>query len=196
VPSARSYWIGGSPCAGKSTIAGLLAARHGLAHVECDAGAEARVVRMGGRTEMGTCERLSRPPEWQAAREIAFYRDQFPFLLAEFPADEPMLVEGADLLPELLQEIAVPAYRAVWVVPTPDFQVRHYESRPWVADYLKDCADPARAFQNWMRRDMLFAEHVRTQAAALGGEVLVVDGSRPVTETARQVEEHFRLNRT
>ena len=83
--------------------------------------------------------------------------------------------------------------RAIWVVPTPDFQLSHYRRREWVAPYLKDCAHPARAFANWMRRDILFAEHVRQRAAELGGTVIVVDGSRSVEEIAGMVGDHFRL---
>src|SRR5919206_186692 len=44
----RCYWIGGSPCAGKSSLAAMLASRHGLLHVECDVGAEQRLARMSG----------------------------------------------------------------------------------------------------------------------------------------------------
>ena len=99
------YWIGGSPCAGKSSLAAMLATRHGLLHVECDAGAEQRVARMAGRqlatyeelSALGTCERLAKPPRWQAERELAFYREQFSFLLDELaalPADRPAIVEG------------------------------------------------------------------------------------------------------
>src|SRR6266545_7951771 len=88
------YWIGGSPCAGKSSIAALFAARHGLVHFECDAGADRRLAKMARSrppafaelTELGTCERLARPPRWQALREVGFYREQFDFLLEEIPS--------------------------------------------------------------------------------------------------------------
>ena len=36
---SRVLWLGGSPCTGKSTVAGLLAARHGL-RVYAERGAE------------------------------------------------------------------------------------------------------------------------------------------------------------
>jgi hypothetical protein len=124
---------------------------------------------------------------------VGFYREQFDFLLEEIPSAPRVLVEGADLLPELLRRIDVPTERAIWVVPTPDFQLSHYRRREWVAPYLKDCAHPARAFANWMRRDILFAEHVRQRAAELGGTVIVVDGSRSVEEIAGMVGDHFRL---
>jgi hypothetical protein len=39
-------------------------------------------------TALSTGERLARPPDRQCAREVAFYTEQFPFLLAELP-DRP-----------------------------------------------------------------------------------------------------------
>jgi hypothetical protein len=205
VDPGACYWIGGSPCAGKSSVAARLATRHGLLHVECDLGAEQRVARMAGRrlaayeelTALGTCARLARPPEWQAERELAFYREQFPFLLEELgalPAGRPAVVEGADLLPDLLEGIGVPMDRAVWMVPTPAFQLRHYATREWVPAYLQDCADPERAFRNWMRRDVLFAEHVRELAGSVGGQVLVVDGVESLEEAVGLVERRFGLD--
>jgi hypothetical protein len=178
------YWIGGSPCAGKSSIARLLSLRHELPHVECD-------VVLPAPADIDRCARLAFPPEWQASREISFYAARFDSLLAVLPADG--VVEGADLLPELLADHDVPMSQAIWVVPTPDFQLRHYRAREWAAAYVAECPDPAQAFANWMRRDMLFAEHVRAQASAVGGRVVVVDGGRSVAENLRLVERHFGL---
>jgi hypothetical protein len=92
----RLYWIGGSPCAGKSSVAARLATRHDLLHVDCDSGAEQRLARMAGHhlaayeelTALGTCERLARPPEWQADRELAFYGSNSASFLEFSPADQ------------------------------------------------------------------------------------------------------------
>jgi hypothetical protein len=180
------YWIGGSPCAGKSSIARLLAARHGLRHFECDA-------RLTPPADPDKCGRLARSPEWQAAREIAFYRDRFGAVVASLPSDDRVLAEGTDLLPELLAGHGVPMNQAIWIVPTPEFQLRYYAQREWVAAYLEECADPVQAFENWMRRDILFADHVRERAAGLGATVMIVDGGRSFEQNAGLVEEHFGL---
>ncbi len=97
------YWIGGSPCAGKTSIARLLAERHGLVHVECDAGTQPRLAAMAGRglagydelTALGTCDRLAMPPAWQAEREVAFYHEQFPYLLAAALGGTVLVVDGS-----------------------------------------------------------------------------------------------------
>lgn len=196
------YWIGGSPCAGKSSIAALLAARHGLRHFECDAGASSRMDRMAGLglpaydqlAALDTCARLARPPEWQVELEVAFYGEQFRFLLDELPDEVPLLVEGADLLPALLAGAGVPLDRSVWIVPTAGFQLRHYADRPWVGPYLATCPDPAAAFDSWMQRDVGYARHVRTTAEQLGGRVITVDGRHPLEQTASLVEQHFGLS--
>ncbi len=183
----------------------MLADRHGLRHVECDLGAEQRLARMTGHglaayTELiglSVCERLSRPPRWQAERELAFYREQFDFLVAELaalPGDRAVVVEGADLLPDLLHGNGVAMDRAVWMVPTAQFQLRHYALRDWVPAYLQDCADPEQAFRNWMHRDALFAGHVTELAAAVGGRVITVDGTRSLEETVQTIERHLGLS--
>jgi hypothetical protein len=175
------YWLGGSPCAGKSSVARLLAARYGIEHFECDA-------VLGVQRS----PRFARSPRWQADREVAFYRAQFGRVVSELPAG-PALVEGADLLPSCLHELGVPPSRAIWLVPTPSFQRRWYAAREWVTPYLSGYPDPAAAFESWMRRDELFAEHVRVTATAAGYRVMVVDGSRTIPETAGIIEAHLSL---
>ena len=195
------YWIGGSPCAGKSSVAALLAEQYGLRYVQCDAGTDDRMRLMAGRglpaydelTALATCERLARRPQWQCARVIDFYAEQFPFLLASLPGDPARLVEGADLLPELLAGHGVPPEQSIWIVPSAEFQVRHYAQRPWVDTYLAGCPDPAAAFDSWMQRDVRFAAHVRRTAAELGRRVIVVDGTGTLAGTAAEVAPHLGL---
>jgi hypothetical protein len=201
-PAGATFYIGGSPCAGKSTIADLLARRHDLHAFHCDEGAEPRLALVRRSPSQAIrqlvalpdCDRLSRPPAWQAEQEVNFYREQFPYLLEELrTAPRPGVAEGADLLPELLHQAGIPFARAVWVVPTPRFQLEHYARRPWAHDYVAACPDPPAAFANWMERDARFAGHVAAQAARLGGKLLVVDGSRPVDDVAAEVARHFGL---
>jgi hypothetical protein len=78
----------------------------------------------------------------------AFYREQFPFPLEELGAllaGRPAVVEGADLLPDLLEGVGVPMDRGVWMVPTPEFQLRHYATRERVPAYNGASASTRRA---------------------------------------------------
>ena len=156
------YWLGGSPCAGKSSVADLLAERYGLAVYRCD-DAFFRHSQICNPQDQPTLHAIStmswdqiwmRPVDVQVASERAAYREEFPMILADLrglPQDRPILVEGAACLPELVEQVAA-AQGALWFVPTPAFQRRHYSQRGFIQEILGQCRDPQQAWANWMDR--------------------------------------------
>lgn len=187
-------WIGGSPCAGKSTLAATLAGQYGLTHYSCDDALPAHVQRSNAATypllhqlAMSSWDEVwTRPVERQICEELAFYREEFPLILedlAAFPPGTPLVAEGTALLPELVAPLLQGQRRAIWLVPTASFQREHYARRPWIDDILRQCADPALAFDNWMQRDIGFADTVEASARALDLPVIRVDG----TENAERI---------
>ncbi len=199
------YWLGGSPCSGKSTIAELLAKRYNLHYFNCDATFE-RHLQASDPAAQPTLHRLRTmnsdaiwlaPVAEQVARVIAIYREEFPLLLADLavlPIDRPILAEGAALMPELVMQTLAWTKRSAWVVPTPAFQQTQYAQRPWVADVLKDCRDPEQAFANWMARDAAFADYVATTARAQGLPLLLVDGVQTIAENVAWVAAQLQPN--
>lgn len=200
------YWLGGSPCAGKSTVAEMLARAYDWLYINCDS-------RFGDHQQQSDPHRqptlhrlatLTSDEIWltpvldQVARVIAIYREEFPLLLADLavaPTERPILLEGAALLPELVAPLAT-AEHAAWLVPTPTFQQHHYAQRPWIRDVLKGCSDPAQAFANWMQRDISFAQYVITTAQQHGLPLLQVDGSQSLAQTAAWVATQWGLPST
>src|SRR5947209_928431 len=137
------WWVGGSPCAGKSALAATLASRHGLACYHCDEALAAHVRRaaplaypmMHKLTTTPWHDLWMRPVEVMIREELAFYREEFPLVLADlrgFPAAAPVIAEGTALLPELVAPHLAAPHRAVWLVPSADFQREHYSQRPWI----------------------------------------------------------------
>lgn len=194
---ARTYWIGGSPCAGKSSVAAALADRFGMKSYTCDDAFEVhkQIVDPGRFPTLHRVSRLSwndlwmRPVNQQVRDEIQLYVEEFPLILddlRQLPRDRPILAEGSALMPALLEEIGVPHDRAIWIVLAPAFQRQHYTRRDWIAGILAACEDPDQAWRNWMARDIRFAVHIAAEATALGRPVITVDGSQPLaTVTAR-----------
>lgn len=45
---------------------------------------------------------------------------------------------------------------------------------------LEGTSNPEQAFENWMQRDILFAQMVRKEAQKLGYPSLMTDGSRSI----------------
>ncbi len=197
------FWLGGSPCAGKSTIARTLADRYGLAVFHCDDTFD-RHLRLATTTDQPTLARLRtktadevwlEPVRAQVEQEIAIYREQWPLLLDEIAAPtRPLIVEGAALLPDLVAPLLADRHHAIWVVPDADFQREHYSRRPWTADVLAACSDPAQGYAHWMQRDITFARWVRARVQAHGLASLVVDGRHTLNENAAAVAKHFVLS--
>jgi 2-phosphoglycerate kinase len=201
------YWIGGSPCSGKSSITGIVAAQHGLRIYHCDDHFAAHVAA----AERDTHPRLHwlqsatwddifmRPLAELVADMVAIYREEFDLILAELEALRsplPLLVEGAALLPSLVAPLLSGPAHAVFVIPTGQFQRATYARRPWPAALLAQCRDPQQAWANWMDRDEQFGRYVAGEADAQGLAVLPVDGARTLQQNAVLVGAHFRLNQT
>lgn len=201
---AHVYWIGGSPCSGKSSTAQALAGRFGLHYYNCDEAffRHAGIVTPEQQPAFHRVTRYSpeelwmRPVDDLLADELTIYNEEFPLILQDLldlPAEAPILAEGAALLPKQVAPLLAAQKRAIWMLPTPAFQWQHYRQRAWARDVVKDCSDPEQAFRNWMERDVQFARQVRKQADRLGLLSIVVDGSRSVEAITAQVQAHFGL---
>ena len=198
------FWLGGSPCSGKSTISEILASRFGLDVYHVDEAFEAHAQSFDPALQpaltrwcASSWEQRWMQPVGRLLRDvIACYREHFTLVLEDLrstPKHKPLLVEGAALLPGEVAGVLAERRRAVWVVPTADFQREHYSKREWVGGVVGQCENPEAAFDNWMGRDIEFARWVAAEAGALGLEILRADGTRTAEENASAVASHFRL---
>ena len=200
------YWIGGSPCSGKSSISRILAQRCGLALYEVDASLPRLQARFDPQryptlfrwTSTPWDDLWMQPPEALLDQAKAAYAEHFSLTLDELAvqaASRPVLVEGTALLPGLVRPLLADLQRAVWVVPSEAFQRRMYPQRgEWVADLLAECRDPQAALQNWMDRDAAFGRWVLAETARLGLPSLVIDGSQTIEQNADRLARLLNLN--
>lgn len=198
------YYLTGSPCSGKSTLAGLLAPQSGLEALHYD---DYMLLFMQQLAEGGNAlfqkmltlspeETWMRPPEEMKAEEWQMYDDMLPLMLQEVENRGPaarVMLEGAGLPPGEMKRRGVPYNRYLCMVPTPAFQLEKYAQRPWAKAFLQGCTDPDAAFQNWMQRDMLMAEAMHHAADEAGYRTIVVDGSKTIEQTAVLAKAHFGL---
>lgn len=127
--------------------------------------------------------------------EWCFYEEIFPYVTSYLliNQDKPLLLEGAGLLPHLVKSLEEPAVSYLCLTPTADFQKKHYRQREWVPYVLEGTSNPEQAFENWMQRDILFAQLVRKEAQKLGYPTLMTDGSRSEKETAEEIARLLKL---
>ena len=198
------YMIGGSPCSGKSTIASLLARQYQLLHIKLDdlvdemmsqASVDSQPICLL-RQDRNPEQILMRNPEEMADEEWRFYEEIFPYVKSYLikNQDRPLLVEGAGLLPHLIKSLEEPAVSYLCLTPTADFQKKHYRQREWVPYVLEGTTNPDKAFENWMQRDILFAQMVRKEAMELGYSSLLIDGSQSENQTMKEVARLLKLS--
>jgi 2-phosphoglycerate kinase len=198
------YWIGGSPCAGKSSLAEILAARYGLYLYQADEAyvRHEKIVTQESHpifyklTHSSSEDVWMRPVEQQVEEEIRLYQEEFPLILEELlalPKSQPILAEGAALLPECVIPLLSERQQATWIIPTEEFQLTHYGRRAWAKEVVKTCTNPEQAFHNWMQRDRRFAAFIEQEASRRGMAVMVIDGTRSLTDNTTLVERYFQL---
>ncbi len=197
------FFIGGSPCSGKSTVAEALSTQFGLTYFKADDHLDEFTTR-GAAEGLPVCQRIQRmspdeiwmrPPQEQCQGELDYYAEIAPFVLEKLRHQpRPIIAEGAAFLPSLMRAQSIPADRYIAIVPSADFQISRYRQRPWVPHVLQGCTDPDVAFDNWMARDVLFAQDVRLQSIRAGYACLITDGMVSPEERMAQVAAHFRLS--
>lgn len=198
------FWLGGSPCAGKSSIGEILAARFELDVYLVDKAFDAHAQHFDPELHPALTrwrasswnQRWMQPVESLVRDVIACYREHFTLVLEDIlsmPGRRPLLVEGSALLPRQVADVLAERSHAIWVVPAAGFQREHYSKREWVRGILEQCDSPQVAFHNWMERDAEFARRVAAEACAMGLELLTVDGKQTIEENALTVASHFQL---
>ena len=200
-------WLGGAPCAGKSSVAEILVSRFDIDVYHVDEAFNTQVSRLDERAQPALLrwmtsswdERWIRPPEVLLADVIECYREHVSFILEDLRtlvSNSPrVLVEGTALLPDSIAPLLTSYERGIWLIPTQPFQEHNYARRMWVDGILRQCADPQVAFRNWMRRDAAFARWVARQAHNRGLTSIEIDGSRSIEQIADSVARQFVLTK-
>jgi len=198
------FWLGGSPCSGKSAISHILASRFNLDVYHVDKAFETHTQRLDPAHQPALtkwCEsswndRWMQPIDSLVQDVIACYREHFTLIcedILEMPKHKSLLVEGTALLPAEVIKVLTKRNDAIWIIPSGDFQTAHYSEREWAWNVVAQCSDPEAAFHNWMERDIRFANWVEAEVTALDLPILRVDGNRTLQENAEAVATHFQF---
>ncbi|MER5499593.1 hypothetical protein ABT096_20650 [Streptomyces sp. NPDC002561] len=200
----RALWIGGAQWSGKTTVAELIARKHGLTVYHYDyhdaRGHQdrriARRVALGEPVEDPTPDHVwsDRSPEEMAAETLAGFPVRFEWALDDLRAlftGRPAIAEGWGLRPELVAPLLDSPRRMVVLVPTEDFRQHQLRTLPRAGTLDVPVTDPARSQANRLARDRLVAEDAARNARRLGIRVIEVDGTLDAVAVAAEVAECF-----
>ncbi len=181
----RIFFIGGSPCSGKSTVAERISKEFGAYYFKVDdfldeftkSAADKGKVVCQKILMMSPDEIWLRDPIVQCDEEFLFYEEisESVFEKLEHVDADFIVTEGAAYTPKIMRSYGAKAY--ISIIPTAEFQVSHYKEREWVPYVLEGCSDKKCAFDNWMKRDILFAQRVEAACGEYGVPCIVNDGS-------------------
>ena len=201
-----TYYIGGSPCSGKSTIAEVLSKKYDLYYFKVDDYLD-KYMKMGASNKKEICSKVEvmtpeqiwmRDPLVQCEEELLIYEEIFEFILEDLKqidCKNGIITEGAAYLPKLVKHFNIPVERYISITPSKEFQIFHYSKREWIPYILAECSNKEKAFENWMNRDVLFAEAVQQQCEELGYVSHINNGELAVDELINKVVSHFGLER-
>jgi hypothetical protein len=194
-------WVGGSVCAGKSSVAIILAERYGLRVYHFDRQEPFHIYRSVPERQphliafmaMTMDQRwVLRNPDEMARQAIAQWaEDRFPMVVDDLlglPGAGAIIAEGAGLFPAQVAPLLSDARAAIWLIASPEFirQVRTVRGE----GVSKATSDPPRAFENLVARDVSMAQYIRRETEQRGLTVVDVDAST-VADIADKVEQHF-----
>src|SRR5205823_6244631 len=131
------FWLGGSPCAGKTSISEIIASRFDLDVYRVDEAFESHARRFDPLrhpaltkwSQSSWDQRWMQPVDSLLQDVITCYREHFTLVLEDIlplPKRKFLLVEGTALLPSQVADVLSRQSRAIWLVPTADFQRAHY----------------------------------------------------------------------
>lgn len=109
------YYIGGSPCSGKSTIAEILSKKYDLYYYKVDDYLD-KYMQLGAakgyeickkQTELSADQIWMRDPNLQCAEEIQWYEEVFEFIQKDIKAlscRKEIITEGTAYMPKLMKK--------------------------------------------------------------------------------------------
>lgn len=196
------YWLGGSPCGGKSSVADWLSHHLNIPVYHIDDHINRHLAMITPEKQPALYrwqtrtwdERWLQPLERLLQDAIDCYTEHFHLLLPEVLAlagAEALIVEGNPPLPSLIQPyLATPAH-GIHLVSPPALLRQYYQQRDWAGTILKQCSDPEQAFNNWMERDIAFAHYIEEQSRQYHLRCLISDDKLSIESKAKKVAKHY-----
>lgn len=199
------YWIGGSTCAGKSTITNMLSATYGFTVYHCDEylgkhleqSNSLEYPNLNKGTKLSWDDILSIKEDEFLSWTIDLFTEEYEMILEDLDklADgKPILVEGINLLPKLIIDEIVDVNKAIWLVAEEDFYKKHQLQRKELFDRINKCSDPDQALHNYMNHDLAFGKYIENEAQRLDLKVMLIKNDNDIMKNIDVISTHFNLN--
>ncbi len=180
-------WIGGPPGCGKTSVATRIARRHGVRWYGADTQTWShrdRALAAGNRAAL-RWEQMTPSQRWEGLTpaellELSLHAERGAMVvedLQRLPTSPLIVAEGSPLSPAVVSSGVAQRSRAIWLLPTPEFQRARLDER--------------KLRRGPCELHLRLAAEIERDARKHGAPILVVDGSRDVDEMVEVVEGLF-----
>ena len=204
------YWIAGGPCAGKTTVSGILAKSYGFTLYEGDKHA------FGDHWERVTPEKhpdrymmKSRTQKEGSGtwffedsieeiiqRLLDLGREDFEMViedLYQLPGNKNILVDTFAGVTELVYKMTSPQ-KVIFMVAEEEFQRDVWSKRDWVKEYLKASSDPKKTLKNFIDSNLEFTKYIVENVRNIGGKLIITDKNSSIEKNIEIIRDRFKLS--
>lgn len=198
------YWLGGSTCAGKTTISNILSEKYGFNVYHCDEYL-AKHIEKSNVQEHPNLNRviktswndiLGMKVEEYLKWTIGLFKEEFKMILEDlynFSDGTPTLIEGVGLLPELIKNEISDVDHAVWLVSDELFYKRHQMKRKEMFERIRECLNPEQALENYINCDLEMGRYIINDAKRLGLNVIEIGNDCEIIKSVEAISSYFKL---
>ncbi len=198
------YYIGGSPCSYKTTVANKLAEQYNIKiynadnHIEryLDIGARKRNKVLKKMRRVSVFEQWFLDLELQLKNEIELYNFSGKIIKADlkrFYKGKDVIVEGSPIIPKFIYKRGIDTDKYVILVSSKSFQRAIFEQRDYIDRYLNLTKDKSLAFENWLTRDEMISNYYREEGEKHGHKCIEINKDTKLEDVCNEVKEHFGL---
>lgn len=196
------YWIGGSTCAGKTTISNIIAAKYGLPVYHCDEYLEKHIDKSNAtnhpnlNNKLSLNDILSMEIEEYLNWSVDVFIEEFEMILEDLDKlsdGKPIVVEGVNLLPKLIKDEIIDIDHAVWLVASEMFYKKHQMHRIEMFERVKQCSNIEQALHNYMSDDLAFGKYILNDTKRLDMKVIVVEDESEIMKYVDIISSYFNL---
>ena len=200
---SQVFWIGGTACSGKTTIAGMLSQKHKLRVYHRDDHQREHLMRATPENQPTLHKAWANRESWdvlyrQPAETVFEQAKAEAFEAFEFIVDDvlrmidtpPLIAEGIGLFPELLAQVASPQ-RVIYFVASEGLArqtwTNRYKNTPWLEGY----SEPEQVIEMFINLTLLNARYIQESAQRSGFKCVVsaVDGD--ISDAFQLAEKRF-----